>query len=64
MSRKFIAGVLINENEALMSGHIPYCIIKHENKEFWLEVASMLEGLAEQIREDIEENPCEEADAE
>ncbi|HDL59888.1 MAG TPA: hypothetical protein ENH14_00365 [candidate division WOR-3 bacterium] len=59
MNRKLVAGVLINEKGVLMSGHLPYCIIKHENKEFWFEVANMLEKLAEQIREDLKENPCE-----
>lgn len=38
MNRKLVAGVLINEKGVLMSGHLPYCIIKHENKEFWFEV--------------------------
>ena len=64
MSERVVAGVIINEKGVLTAGHIPYCVIKHKNKEFWLWVADMLEELAEQIREDIKENPCEEADAE
>ena len=61
MNGKLVAGVLINDKGVLISGHVPYCVVKHENKAFWLLVADMLETLSKEIREAVEENLCEEA---
>ena len=52
MKTNFVTGVLIDK-KGLIAEHIPYRVVKHKNKEFWLMVADMLEELAIQIREDV-----------
>lgn len=52
MKTNFVAGVLIDK-KGLIAVHIPYRVVKHKNKEFWLTVAGMLEELAIRIREDV-----------
>ena len=53
---RWVAGVWVGERGVRKAGHISYYEVPaHIRREFWLEVADMLEMLAEEIREFWEE---------